>query len=138
MTDLILTVRSVPDADADVAALRRRGVPAMVAPVMTAICPDDIVLPAAGSVGGLIFTSRHAIAGFLALCGGVVPPEWCRLPVFAVGRASGRVARAAGFTDVSDLLGGYGAWTAAGRQGAPGGLTWARPAELRGRRSRRR
>ena len=106
MTDLILTVRPAADAAADVEALARRGVPAMAAPVMTATCLDEAVLPAAGSVGGLIFTSRHAISGFLALCGGVVSPDWADLPVFAVGRASGRVARDAGFSDVTIGSGG--------------------------------
>ena len=106
MTDLILTVRPAADAAADVEALGRRGVPAMAAPVMTATCLDEAVLPAAGSVSGLIFTSRHAISGFLALCGGVVPPGWADLPVFAVGRASGRVARDAGFSDVPIGSGG--------------------------------
>ena len=106
MTDLILTVRPAPDAEADVAALGRRGVPALAVPVMTVICPDNMVPPAAGSFGGLIFTSRHAIAAFLDLCGGSLSPEWCRLPVFAVGRASGRVAREAGFTDVTIGTGG--------------------------------
>ena len=114
MADLILTVRPAADAAADVEALGRRGVPAMAAPVMTATCLDEVALPAAGSagnvaagsIGGLIFTSRHAISGFLALCGGVVPPGWADLPVFAVGRASGRVARGAGFSDVTIGSGG--------------------------------
>lgn len=106
MTDLILTVRPAADAAADVEALGRRGVPAMAAPVMTATCLDEAALPATGSVSGLIFTSRHAISGFLALCGGVVPPGWANLPVFAVGRASGRVARDAGFGDVTIGSGG--------------------------------
>ena len=106
MTDLILTVRPAPDGEFDVAALERRGVAAMAAPVMKAVYLAKPSLPAAGSVGGLIFTSRHAIAAFLGSFDGALPPEWAGLPVFAVGRASGRVARRAGFSDVSIGSGG--------------------------------
>ena len=121
MTDLILTVRPAPDGDLDVAALCRRGVAAMAAPVMQAHYPDKINLdgvnlddahpdnpgpPSAEGIGGLIFTSRHAIAAFLDLFGGTLPPAWTGLPVFAVGRASGRVARKAGFGDVTVGTGG--------------------------------
>ena len=111
MTDLILTVRPAPDGDLDVAALGRRGVAALAAPVMAAACPDDVSpdhreLPSPDRVGGLIVTSRHAIAAFLDMFGGTLPPAWTGLPVFAVGRASGRVARKAGFSDVTVGTGG--------------------------------
>ena len=106
MTDLILTIRPAPDGETDVGALARRGVAALSAPVMTAVAPERPSLPVAGSVGGLIFTSRHAIAAFLGLCGGSLSPVWADLPVFAVGRASGRVAREAGFIDVTTGTGG--------------------------------
>jgi uroporphyrinogen-III synthase len=61
---------------------------------------------AGGLAGGLIFTSRHAILGFLGLFEGALPPTWASLPVFVVGRASGRVAREAGFVDVMVGAGG--------------------------------
>ena len=106
MTDLILTVRPAPDGERDVAALGRRGVAAMAAPVMAALYGDHPELPAVEMVGGLIFTSRHAIAAFLACFDGTLPSAWARLPVFAVGRASGRMAREAGFGDVTVGVGG--------------------------------
>ena len=106
MTDLILTIRPAPDAKADVEALGRRGVAAMAAPVMQAVYPDHPEPPAVDSVAGLIFTSRHAVSGFLGLFDGVLKPAWADLPVFVVGRASGRVAREAGFVDVTVGAGG--------------------------------
>ena len=106
MTDLILTVRPAPDGDLDVAALGRRGAAAMAAPVMAPIYLDHRELPVAEVVGGLIFTSRHAISAFLDLFGGTLPSAWTSLPVFAVGRAAGRVAREAGFGDVTVGSGG--------------------------------
>lgn len=111
--DLILTVRPSPDGISDVAALGRRGVAAMAAPIMRVAYLDaalDAAMPAAGSAtnsaAGLIFTSRHAIIGFLRLLDGVLPPAWACLPVFVVGRASGRVVRKAGFVDVTVGTGG--------------------------------
>ena len=106
MSSFILTVRPQPDADLDVACLARRGVAALASPVMAPSYLGPVDLPLPATTGGLIFTSRHAISGFLDLLGGAAPPEWRHVPVFAVGRASGRVARAAGFADVSIGAGG--------------------------------
>ena len=105
-TDLILTVRPNPDGEVDAAALTRRGVPALASPVMEAVYSAMPETPAAGSVGGVIFTSRHAIEAFLDVFDGVLPADWTDSPVFVVGRASGRVARQAGFNDVTVGAGG--------------------------------
>ena len=106
MNSVILTVRPQPDAGLDAACLARRGVPALASPVMvpTYLRPPEI--PSPDLTGGLIFTSRHAIIGFVDLFGGTVPPPWRQIPVFTVGRASGRAARAAGFHDVTAGAGG--------------------------------
>jgi len=104
-TDFILTVRPAPDGALDVAALERRGVAALAAPVMEAAYLD-ISVPEASMAGGLIFTSRHAIAAFLDCFDGGLPSDWSSLPVFVVGRATGRVARRAGFHDVTVGTGG--------------------------------
>lgn len=106
ITDLILTVRPNPDGDIDVAALTRRGVPALASPVMEAVYPVMPEMPTARSVAGVIFTSRHAIGAFLDVFDGVLPADWTDSPVFVVGRASGRVARQAGFKDVTVGAGG--------------------------------
>jgi len=106
MSSFILTVRPQPDADLDVACLARRGVAALASPVMAPSYPGPMDLPLPATTGGLVFTSRHAISGFLDLLGGAAPPEWRRVPVFAVGRASGRMARGAGFVDVRIGTGG--------------------------------
>lgn len=106
MTDLILTVRPAPDGARDVAALGRRGVAAMAAPVMVAAHLEAPALPDVDAVGGVIFTSRHAVSAFLGHFGGTPPAAWAGLPVFVVGRASGRAAREAGFHDVTVGSGG--------------------------------
>jgi uroporphyrinogen-III synthase len=104
-TDFILTVRPAPDGALDVAALERRGVAALAAPVMEAAYLD-MTVPEAGTAGGLIFTSRHAIAAFLDGFDGGLPSGWSGMPVFVVGRATGRLARRAGFNDVTVGTGG--------------------------------
>ena len=106
MNSFILTVRPQPDADLDVACLARRGVSALASPVMAPSYLKPRDLPVPEKTGGLIFTSRHAVSGFLDLLGGAVPPEWRRVPVFTVGRASGRAARLAGFANVTTGAGG--------------------------------
>ena len=106
MNSFILTVRPEPDADLDVACLARRAVAAMASPVMAPAYLNPVNIPSPGATGGLIFTSRHAITGFLDLFGGTVPPAWRQTPVFAVGRASGRAARLAGFSHVTIGAGG--------------------------------
>ena len=78
--------------------LHARGVPALAAPLLepqpiAPTLPDD-----PSRYAGLIFTSRHAVDGFLAALGHGGPGGWAALPVFAVGRATARVARAAGFS----------------------------------------
>ncbi len=101
MAPFILSVRSEPDCDLDVAALARRGVPALAAPLLAPrlIGPDTRPHPAGYS--GVVFTSRNAVTGLVAALGGaaenVGQGGWSQLPVFAVGRATARVARMAGF-----------------------------------------
>lgn len=126
MRRIILTVRPAPDGGLDVAALARRGVPALAAPMMS---PLYLAQPPAdsGPYGGVIFTSRHAVAGWLA-CGGDRPdPDLLSRPAFAVGRATGRAACAAGFRDVRVGHGGGGGLVpliSAARDGIAGPLLW--------------
>ncbi|MAC06994.1 MAG: hypothetical protein CMN38_00460, partial [SAR116 cluster bacterium] len=98
MAPFILSVRPLPDSQLDSDTLARRGVPALAAPLLEPhlIAP---ILPADPSLyAGLIFTSRHAVDGFLAALGDGGLGGWATLPVFAVGRATARVARAARFS----------------------------------------
>lgn len=111
MPSIILTVRPEPDCDLDVAALARRGVPALAAPLIsptydTTSARAEAELADAASCGGVIFTSRHAVTGLLQACGGALAAGWRDLPVFAVGRSTGRAAVAAGFSDVRIGSGG--------------------------------
>ena len=99
MPATILTVRPAPDGDLDAAALARRGVPALAAPLMAPAYLTPSV-PALEGCGGVIFTSRHAVTGLVACSGGALDAIILSRPVFAVGRATGRAARDAGFRDV--------------------------------------
>ena len=98
MAPFILSVRPLPDGQSDVDILARRGTPAIAAPLLAphyiaAALPED---PA--SHAGLIFTSRHAVSGFLASLEDHMPGDWVKLPVFAVGRSTARMAYEAGFS----------------------------------------
>lgn len=113
MTSIILTVRPEPDCHLDVDTLTRRGVPAIAAPLMAPVFhregfAADPDLVDGASHGAVIFTSRHAVTGLLRACGGAVGEGWHDLPVFAVGRATGRAAAAAGFRDITIGAGGGG------------------------------
>ena len=103
MTSYIVSIRPQPDADLDVAALARRNVPALACPVMA---PDYDLIPLnrnAGEFAGVIFTSRHAVTGFI---NGATGSGWQDLPAYCVGRATARSAAKAGFTRIVTGHGG--------------------------------
>ena len=62
MRKFILTVRPEPDGALDVAALARRNVHALSAPLMAPSyhAPE---MPASDKLSGVILTSRHAVTG---------------------------------------------------------------------------
>ena len=101
MAPFILSVRPEPDCDLDVAALARRGVPALAAPLLAPRLIGLDTRPDPAGYSGVVFTSRHAVTGLVAALGGaaenVGQGGWSQLPAFAVGRATARVARMAGF-----------------------------------------
>ena len=103
---MILTIRPGDDAEQDALALRRRGVDAVAAPVLT-ITYVPLILPPASGFAGLIFTSRHAIDAFCVACNrSIADTEWADKPVFVVGHATAARARLAGFTSVITGSGG--------------------------------
>ena len=105
MRKFILTVRPEPDGALDVAALARRNVHSLSAPLMApSYLPLEI--PASDKLSGVILTSRHAVTGLSAATGGRLDEGLAGLPAFAVGRATGRVAREAGFRNVTVGHGG--------------------------------
>ena len=105
MRKFILTVRPEPDGALDVEALARRNVPALSAPLMA---PSYLApkIPASDKFSGVILTSRHAVTGLGAATGGRLDEGLAGLPAFAVGRATGRAAREAGFWNVTIGHGG--------------------------------
>jgi uroporphyrinogen-III synthase len=91
--------RTQPEAEATAARVEAMGHAAVVAPVLEARPIAGAQLDLTG-IDALAFTSGHAIAAFTALS-----PERA-LPVFTVGAATTRRAKAAGFTDVRSADGG--------------------------------
>ena len=103
---MILTIRPGDDAEQDALALRRRGVDAVAAPVLT-ITQLPITVPPASDFTGLIFTSRHAVDAFCAACQWCIgDTAWAAKPVFVVGHATAARARLAGFATVITGSGG--------------------------------
>lgn len=88
----LLITRPREDAEALAAALRAEQIDSLVAPLMT-IEPVDAALDLAG-VQALLFTSANGVRAFAAKSAAR------DLPVFAVGEATARAARAAGFARV--------------------------------------
>lgn len=109
MSNFILNIRPDDDAARDAVTLQRYGVAALASPVMTVQkLPTHFCAPSA--VSGLIFTSRHAVTIFAAA---VLRSDrqtealsWRTKPVYVVGAATARAARAAGFTNVQVGAGG--------------------------------
>ena len=103
MTVCIVSIRPQPDADLDVAALARRHVPALACPLMTADYISSFPELDVTRYAGVIFTSRHAVTGFMS---GKAQSGWQNLPAYCVGRATARSASQAGFTRIETGHGG--------------------------------
>ena len=111
----IWITRTAPHAEDTAARLRALGHAPLVAPVLEvrrlAAPPPDLA-----GVGALAFTSRNGVAAFAALT------SVRGLPVVAVGDATARAAREAGFADVRSADGDVDA-LAAYIRGHPGELS---------------
>ncbi len=94
----VLITRPTDDAAPLVAALKARGVEAMVEPLMT-IRSTEEPLPELEGVQGVLFTSANGVRGFTART------DRRDLKVYAVGEATAEAARREGFPDV-EVAGG--------------------------------
>ena len=94
----IWVTRTSPDAEATAERLRALGHAPLVAPVLEVRLIES-PRPMLDGVGALAFTSRNGVAAFVAICAGR------DLPVFVVGEATARAARAAGFARVQSADG---------------------------------
>jgi len=102
MQKMILIIRPQPDANRDVALLKRYGVPALASPSMKAM-QLHYKLPNSTDFSGIIMTSRNAVE---AIATSGYTAAWAKMPVFAVGAASAAAARDAGFSDIIIGTGG--------------------------------
>ena len=127
MSGVVLCARPQPDCDRDVAALSRRGVAALAGPVMKMRPIEAAISRDTDMPGGIVLTSRNALDGFLGAVGGVAPETWRARRVYAVGRATARAARLAGFRDIETGMGGGAGLVPLIVRDAPamtGGLLW--------------
>jgi uroporphyrinogen-III synthase len=92
----LLVTRPQPDAERTAAALRSRGHTIDLAPLLQIKAIPDVDL-GSGPWSGLVVTSRNALD---AVDSHPRRAELLRLTVFAVGRRTASVARAAGFREV--------------------------------------
>jgi uroporphyrinogen-III synthase len=90
--------RPEPDASEMAATLRARGHEVLAAPLLVILPVAGATLPVAG-VTALVATSRN---GLRALAGRDALQQLAPLPLFAVGGATAREARAIGFQDVTE------------------------------------
>ncbi|MEJ2433975.1 MAG: uroporphyrinogen-III synthase [Pseudolabrys sp.] len=95
----VVVTRPEPQSEQTAAALRARGHDVLLGPLMKV---EPIVADLSGPWGGVVITSANALA---AIAGDSVRDALLALPLFAVGRRSAAVARAAGFTDVTSAGG---------------------------------
>ncbi len=96
----ILVTRPEQDAEATAARLRDLGFTPIVAPLMAVDVAVGPVLDLGGA-RGLLMTSANGVRAFAERQAGVLPD----LPVFCVGDATARAARAAGFGNVESAGG---------------------------------
>jgi uroporphyrinogen-III synthase len=104
MSMKVWVTRAEPGASQTAARLRALGHEALTAPVL-AVWPLTPMLDL-DEIGALAFTSSNGVRAFAALC-----PDR-HLPVFAVGEATARAARDAGFAAVSSADGDVAALSA--------------------------
>lgn len=94
----VLITRPIDDAAPLVAALKARGVEAMVEPMMT-IRSTEEPLPELEGAQGVLFTSANGVRGFMTRT------DRRDLKAYAVGEATAEAARRAGFAEI-EVAGG--------------------------------
>lgn len=106
MAKITLIIRPQPDADRDVALLKRYGVPALAIPSMTCV-EQPFELPDPSSFSGIILTSRNAVTAITeSRQNSNFTKMWSKLPTFVVGTATAATARDAGFSNIIVGAGG--------------------------------
>lgn len=122
---VILVTRPAEDAEPLMAALDELGYAPLLVPMLRIVPRDDAAFDL-GDAAGLLFTSANGVRALVrrAESAGNLP-QALTLPVYAVGDATARTARAAGFIDVASAGGdvqALAALTAARRRPQDGPL----------------
>ncbi len=104
MTLRALITRPEEDAAPLAAALIQRGIETSIESLLSIRTLPEAEIDLAG-VQALLFTSANGVRAFAELAAAKGLAGWRDLPVLAVGDATARTARAAGFTDVESAAG---------------------------------
>ena len=106
MAKMTLIIRPQPDADRDVAFLKRYGVPALASPSMKRTY-QKYEMPESIHFSGIVLTSRTAVEAITKFNKvNADTSRWAKLPAFVVGSATATAARAAGFSNIIRGAGG--------------------------------
>jgi len=104
MTLRALITRPEEDAAPLAAALIQRGIETSIESLLSIRTLPEADVDLTG-VQAILFTSANGVRAFAELAAAKGPAEWREIPVFAVGDATARTARAAGFAQVSSAAG---------------------------------
>ena len=110
----VLITRPSPGAQETARRVEALGRTPIIAPLQL-VRPVEMRLPRPARIAALVLTSRNAIPA--------LPPAWHATPVHAVGDATARLAREAGFTTVHSADGDAVALAAAIARVVPAGAT---------------
>ena len=106
MEKMTLIIRPRPDADRDVALLKRYGVPAIASPSLKRM-NQTYELSESFDFSGIILTSRNAVETIIKSDrSNAETSRWAELPAFVVGPATAAAARDAGFSNIIRGTGG--------------------------------
>src|SRR5262245_6346516 len=104
MTLRALITRPEEDAAPLAAALNQRGIETTIESLLSIRTLTDAELDLSG-VEAILFTTANGVRAFAELAAAKGAAGWREIPVFAVGDATARTARAAGFAQVASAAG---------------------------------
>lgn len=103
MAPLALLTRPRPDSEVLATTLDDQGVDSLIEPVFKIFPLEGAKLPPLRDIQALLITSANGVRALAALLG--PPPQARHIPLFAVGAASAKTAREAGFEKIQTAAG---------------------------------